>query len=86
MCSCMPARCEYSSYVYLHRQCLQHRALHPDDPLPALNPTIAAYLQPSRAVQTKCAQTVDKLKRSFTLKKVEVKPDATAAGSVFKDE
>ena len=74
----------YIPTIFFH-QCLQHRAMQPDDPLPDLSPLIANYLKPPQEVQTKCSQTVEKMKQEFKLVKHE-KKDEQAGGSVFKDE
>ena len=54
----------------LHFQCLQHRALNPDDPLPELSPVVANYLKPPQEVITRCSQTMDKMADTFKLKYV----------------
>ncbi|GFS04275.1 X-ray repair cross-complementing protein 5-like [Elysia marginata] len=47
--------------------CLQHRALHPDDPLPDLSPIIANYLRPPEAVTSNSAPVVERLSKLFKL-------------------
>ncbi len=67
-------------------QCLQHRALNPDDPLPELSPVIANYLKPPAAVAVQCSATVEKMKGKFKLEKVAKKKEEETAQNIFKDE
>lgn len=65
-------------------QCIQHRALNPEDPsLPDLDPVIASYLEPSEEFKARCAPQCIKVKDMFRLEKVEKKKD-TAAENVFR--
>ncbi|XP_064652857.1 X-ray repair cross-complementing protein 5-like isoform X2 [Lineus longissimus] len=66
-------------------QCLQHRALNPDEPLPELNPLIADYLKPATEVTTKCEGTVKKMKEKFKLEVVQVKKEVQTGQNVFKE-
>ncbi|XP_068705465.1 X-ray repair cross-complementing protein 5-like [Montipora foliosa] len=65
-------------------QCIQHRALNPDDPsLPDLDPVIASYLEPSAEFKARCAPQCAKVKDMFRLEKVESKKKDLAAENVF---
>jgi len=66
-------------------QCLQHRALNPDKPLPELSPIVAASLKVPESVVTKSQPAVDKLKQMFKLEPVAKKETATG-GAIFKAE
>ena len=66
-------------------QCLQHRALNPDDPLPELSPLIANYLKPPEEVVASCSESVDKLKKKFKLEVVKKKEEKTGE-NVFKEK
>ncbi|XP_071503293.1 X-ray repair cross-complementing protein 5-like [Diadema antillarum] len=58
-------------------QCLMHRALNPDDPLPDIQEAIASYLQLPRAVAVRCEPQVEKVKGLFKLEKVKAKENVT---------
>nr|XP_058950192.1 X-ray repair cross-complementing protein 5-like [Pocillopora verrucosa] len=65
-------------------QCIQHRALNPDDPsLPDLDPVIASYLEPSTEFKARCAPECMKIKDMFRLEKIEKKKEYTAE-HIFK--
>jgi len=66
-------------------KCLQHRALHPDKPLPELSPIVAASIEVPLAVGTKSKSVVDHLKQKYKLEPVAKKETATGE-SIFKDE
>ena len=67
-------------------QCLQHRALNPDDPLPELSPVIANGLKPPVAIETKCEPVIKEMKNLFKLKPIERKKDEKTGDDMFKDE
>ncbi|KAJ3154968.1 X-ray repair cross-complementing protein 5 [Geranomyces michiganensis] len=54
-------------------QCLAHRAIHPNAPLPPVNPDITACINPIADLMKKAAPAVEKLKESFSIRKVENK-------------
>lgn len=65
-------------------QCIQHRALNPDDTsLPDLEPVIASYLEPSGEFKARCVPQCTKVKDMFHLEKVEKKKETTAE-NVFR--
>lgn len=65
-------------------QCLQHRALNPDEQLPELSPLIANYLKPPQEVVTACGESMDKLKKKFKLEVVKKKEEKTGE-NLFKE-
>lgn len=62
-------------------QCLNHRQLHPDDPLPDLS-SIESCMKPLRAVEAKSEGTLEELKTLFPLKRVEETKVEEAAGGM----
>lgn len=65
-------------------QCIQHRALNPDDTsLPDLEPVIASYLEPSGEFKARCVPQCTKVKAMFHLEKIEKKKETTAE-NVFR--
>ena len=66
-------------------QCLQHRALNPDDPLPELSEVIARSLEPPQEVVTQCQATLQQIKDKYTLNRVE-KKDQETGDKIFKDK
>ena len=66
-------------------QCLQHRALNPDEQLPELSPLIANYLKPPQEVVTACGESMDKLKKKFKLEVVKKKEEKTGE-NLFKEK
>ncbi|XP_031552940.1 X-ray repair cross-complementing protein 5-like isoform X2 [Actinia tenebrosa] len=66
-------------------QCIQHRALNPDDhDLPELEPVIASYIEPSPEFKAKCSTQCLKVKDLFRLEKIEKKKTQQAAENIFK--
>ena len=66
-------------------QCLQHRALNPDDELPELSPLIANYLQPPQEVMSRCRGDLDVVKEKFKLEVVQKKEEKTGE-NLFKEK
>ncbi|XP_048590285.1 X-ray repair cross-complementing protein 5 isoform X2 [Nematostella vectensis] len=66
-------------------QCIQHRALHPNDPsLPSLEPVIASYLEPSAEFLSVREPQCLRVKDYFPLEKVERKKAKESAAEIFK--
>ncbi|EDO36674.1 predicted protein [Nematostella vectensis] len=66
-------------------QCIQHRALHPNDPsLPSLEPAIASYLEPSAEFLSVREPQCLRVKDYFPLEKVERKKAKESAAEIFK--
>jgi hypothetical protein len=64
---------------------LQHRALHPDKPLPELSPIIATGLEVPHSVNAKSKAVIDQMKQKFKLEPV-AKKEAATGESIFKTE
>ena len=67
-------------------QCLQNRALNPDDPMPELSSVVAKSLSTPSEVVTKCQQTVEKMENKYKLVQIVKKKDDNVAGNIFKDD
>jgi ATP-dependent DNA helicase 2 subunit 2 len=65
-------------------QCLQHRALNPDDPLPALSEIVAKSLARPAAIEVQCQATIEEMKDKFKLELVAKEKKDETAESVFK--
>lgn len=65
-------------------QCLMHRALDPDSPLPPLPSDITEYLQPPKALEAECHSSVNKINNLFKLERVK-KQDTATADSIWKE-
>uniref|UniRef100_A0A8P0P950 X-ray repair cross-complementing protein 5 n=1 Tax=Canis lupus familiaris TaxID=9615 RepID=A0A8P0P950_CANLF len=66
-------------------QCLLHRALHPQEPLPPIQPHILSMLDPPTEVTTKCQVPLSKIKTIFPLTEVIKKKDQVTAQDIFQD-
>ncbi|XP_006817632.1 X-ray repair cross-complementing protein 5-like [Saccoglossus kowalevskii] len=68
----------FNPYLQRVYQCLQHRVLNPNDPVPDIDPVIGQYLQPCQEVLTKCKPNLDKMTKVFKLDRItKKKVDAT---------
>ncbi|XP_052762081.1 X-ray repair cross-complementing protein 5-like [Mya arenaria] len=65
-------------------QCLQHRALNPDDELPELSPMIANYLKPPEEVVVRSQSNLESLRAKFKLEAVKRKEEKTGE-NLFKE-
>ena len=73
------------SYLFIWiSQCLQHRALNPDDPLPPLSEVIASYLKLPKVIEVQCQATVDKMKEKFKLEMVAKEKKDETADNLFQ--
>ena len=72
-------------FMYTIFQCLQHRALNPDEALPDLSPIIAECLKPPQEVMSQCSEKIEKLKEKFKLEIVKKKEDKTG-DTMFKQK
>jgi len=75
----------FNPYLQRLYQCMQHRVLNPDDPLPELSPLVAEYLKPPQEVTTKCEATVTKMKQLFKLEDISKKKEKQTGQNMFKD-
>ncbi|KAM8789799.1 X-ray repair cross-complementing protein 5 [Rhynchonycteris naso] len=67
-------------------QCLLHRALHPQEPLPQIQQHILDMLDPPTEVTANCQLPLSKLKTLFPLTEVIKKKDQLTAQDVFQDK
>jgi ATP-dependent DNA helicase 2 subunit 2 len=65
-------------------QCLEHRAMNPNDPLPGINPALERLFQPSDVITTRCRSQVLTVKNLFSLTKVEKKTKSADTTDVWK--
>ncbi|XP_064480266.1 X-ray repair cross-complementing protein 5-like isoform X2 [Ornithodoros turicata] len=74
-----------TSNPYLQRlyQCLHHRALHPDAPLPKVLPHIEAALKPPKTIQEAMLPALKKLQSAFPLERLSVDKFKEAGDAVF---
>ncbi|XP_065844073.1 X-ray repair cross-complementing protein 5-like [Oscarella lobularis] len=67
-------------------QCIQHRALNPDDPLPEVDPLIADCLKMPSAIVAASELATEKIRAAFPLEKIEKKAKrTTTAATMWKD-
>ncbi|XP_073503568.1 X-ray repair cross-complementing protein 5 [Phyllobates terribilis] len=66
-------------------QCLQHKALHPDDPLPDIDQHLLDMLQTPAEVKTQCQAALEKVKSCFPLQESSKKKEQVTAQHVFSD-
>ncbi len=67
----------YNPVLQRFYQCIQHRALHPNTPLPKLDPLIEKYVNPDEELFHKSMDPIKKFKSVFSLAKVEDKKEKT---------
>uniref|UniRef100_A0A8C0WSB8 ATP-dependent DNA helicase 2 subunit 2 n=1 Tax=Castor canadensis TaxID=51338 RepID=A0A8C0WSB8_CASCN len=66
-------------------QCLLHRALHPQEPLPQIQQHILNMLAPPAEVTAKCQSSLSKIKMLFPLTEAIKKKDQVTAQDIFQD-
>uniref|UniRef100_A0A8C8Y995 X-ray repair cross-complementing protein 5 n=1 Tax=Panthera leo TaxID=9689 RepID=A0A8C8Y995_PANLE len=66
-------------------QCLAHRALHPQEPLPPIQQHIWNMLDPPAEVTAKCQIPLSKIKTVFPLTEATKKKDQVPAQNIFPD-
>ena len=57
--------------------------MHPDSPLPPIEPWLQAALQRPLAVAAGCKAPLEELKKSFPLKEVEKKKQLKTSSQIF---
>ncbi|XP_053328065.1 X-ray repair cross-complementing protein 5 [Spea bombifrons] len=67
-------------------QCLQHKALNPDDPLPPVEQHLLNMLEPPAEVKAACRASLEKMKLSFPLQEAVKKKEQRTAQDVFEDK
>ncbi|NXC70851.1 XRCC5 protein, partial [Anhinga anhinga] len=66
-------------------QCLQHKAFHPNEPLPPTEPHLLEMLEMPQVVKERCQAPLAKVKALFPLKEVVKKKEEKTAQDIFKD-
>lgn len=66
-------------------QCLLHRALHPQEPLPPIQQHILSMLDPPTEVTAKCQVPLSKIKTLFPLTEVIKKKNQVTGQDIFQD-
>ncbi|NXC93271.1 XRCC5 protein, partial [Certhia familiaris] len=66
-------------------QCLQHKAFHPDKPLPPIEQHLLEMLEMPCVVRERCQAPLEKVKALFPLKEVGKKKEEKTAQDIFKD-
>ncbi|NXE72628.1 XRCC5 protein, partial [Cochlearius cochlearius] len=66
-------------------QCLQHKAFHPNEPLPPIEQHLLEMLEIPRMVKERCQASLEKVKALFPLKEVGKKKEEKTAQDIFKD-
>uniref|UniRef100_A0A663N2F5 X-ray repair cross-complementing protein 5 n=1 Tax=Athene cunicularia TaxID=194338 RepID=A0A663N2F5_ATHCN len=66
-------------------QCLQHKAFHPNEPLPPLEEHVLEMLEVPRVVKERCQAALEKVKALFPLKEIGKKKEEKTAQDIFKD-
>ncbi|ELK30494.1 X-ray repair cross-complementing protein 5 [Myotis davidii] len=67
-------------------QCLLHRALHPQEPLPPVQQHVLNMLDPPTEVTANCESPLSKIKTLFPLTEAIKKKDQLTAQDVFQDK
>lgn len=63
---------------------MQHRAFHPDDPLPELSTIVANSLEVNASVKARMEPIVEQMKKKFKLEPVAKKETAVTGDTIFK--
>ncbi|KFO94722.1 X-ray repair cross-complementing protein 5, partial [Buceros rhinoceros silvestris] len=66
-------------------QCLQHKAFHPNDPLPPVEKHLSEMLEMPCVVKERCQAPLEKVKALFPLKEVDKRKPEKTAQDIFKD-
>ncbi|XP_018599668.1 X-ray repair cross-complementing protein 5 isoform X1 [Scleropages formosus] len=64
-------------------QCLQHRALNPNAPLPAMEPWLQAMLERPQVVTARCRTQLQEVRKRFPLTEVVHKKEQKTSADVF---
>ncbi|NXI73703.1 XRCC5 protein, partial [Anseranas semipalmata] len=67
-------------------QCLQHKAFHPNEPLPPIEQHLLEMLEMPSVVKERCQAALEKVKARFPLKDVGKKKEEKTAQDIFKDD
>uniref|UniRef100_A0A3Q2P591 X-ray repair cross-complementing protein 5 n=1 Tax=Fundulus heteroclitus TaxID=8078 RepID=A0A3Q2P591_FUNHE len=66
-----------------HFQCLHHRAVHPDAPLPPMEPWLEAALDRPEVIKERCQAPLEEIKKLFPLTEVEKKKKLKTSAQIF---
>ncbi|NXU13123.1 XRCC5 protein, partial [Pardalotus punctatus] len=66
-------------------QCLQHKAFHPDKPLPPIEQHLLEMLEMPCVVRERCQAPLERVKALFPLKEVGKKKEEKTAQDIFKE-
>ncbi|XP_032423918.1 X-ray repair cross-complementing protein 5 [Xiphophorus hellerii] len=66
-----------------HFQCLHHRAVHSDSPLPPMEPWLEAALDRPEVIQERCQAPLEEIKKLFPLTEVEKKKKLKTSAQIF---
>ncbi|XP_065527613.1 X-ray repair cross-complementing protein 5 isoform X2 [Lathamus discolor] len=72
-------------YIKDAYECLQHKAFHPNEPLPPIEEHLLEMLEMPGVVKERCQGPLEKVKSLFPLKEVVKKKDKKTAQDIFKD-
>lgn len=67
-------------------QCLQHKAFHPNEPLPPIEKHLLEMLEMPCVVKERCQAPLEKVKALFRLKEVDKRKQEKTAQDIFKDK
>lgn len=84
-CEAFKPKLTFNPYFQRVYQCLQHRALRPDHPIPELSPLIASSLQRPQEVEAACQAAAEKLGKAFKLERVAKRKEEVTGEAMFKD-
>ncbi|MED6289694.1 hypothetical protein CHARACLAT_005537 [Characodon lateralis] len=66
-----------------HFQCLHHRAVHPDSPLPPMESWLEAALDRPEVIKERCQAPLEEIKKLFPLTEVEKKKKLKTSAQMF---
>uniref|UniRef100_A0A1A8J444 X-ray repair cross-complementing protein 5 n=2 Tax=Nothobranchius kuhntae TaxID=321403 RepID=A0A1A8J444_NOTKU len=66
-----------------HFQCLHHRAVNPDSPLPPMEPWLEAALDRPGVIKERCQAQLEEMKKLFPLTDVEKKKKLKTSAQIF---
>lgn len=73
-------------YIQRLYQCMLHRGLKPDAPLPPPSRDVMKLFEPNEQMMAECQSISDKIKSLFPLKRVIKKQEKKTGAETFKDE
>uniref|UniRef100_A0A8V0ZBK8 X-ray repair cross complementing 5 n=1 Tax=Gallus gallus TaxID=9031 RepID=A0A8V0ZBK8_CHICK len=69
-----------------YSECLQHKAFHPNEPLPPIEQHLLEMLEVPCVVKERCKAPLEKVKALFPLKDAGKKKEEKTAQDIFKDD